>query len=206
MRPYSERLPKPMLRIGPSSLLERHLFQLEMLGYDSAMVTCSYHSETLRLIAGRWQFKRLRVQFSHEGKSPIETAAGVLKAWPRHNDQPVTVINGDIWTDFPLSSLSTPPDNGIHLVLVKNPAHNPKGDFCLSQNGIVTPPARTANTLTFAGISRIHPGARTRLAGTQGLADVIRSLIPSQRASAQHHEGRWYDVGSPDSLEARRNA
>ena len=72
---------------------------------------------------------RAVIRYSPEGRA-LETGGGIFKALPLLGDSPFLVINGDIWTDFNLATL-TPVDGCLaHLVLVGNPPHNPDATTC----------------------------------------------------------------------------
>ena len=52
---------------------------------------------------------------------------------------PFALINGDIWTEYDFSRLPTSPAGLAHLVLVDNPEHHGKGDFCLHATSLSKP-------------------------------------------------------------------
>ena len=67
---------------------------------------------------------------------PLETAGGIAKALPLLGGAPFLVVNADIFTavDYAALLARDPPLAAnvlAHLVLVDNPAHNPRGDFGL---------------------------------------------------------------------------
>lgn len=201
-RPLTARCPKPVLRIGHESVLERHLKRLSDSGYTRTLVTCSYHSSTLRLLAPARSRTRMRVEFSHEGPVPLETAGGLRRLLPRLSGAPFTLVNGDVWTDAALDALHSPPHAGMHLLLVPNPPHNPAGDFCLSDNGTVNLPRAGQATLTYAGIARIDPRFVDTAPDTPRLADVFRSLIDSGSLTGQRTDSAWFDVGTVAAFES----
>ncbi len=80
----------------------------------------------------------LRIAYSYEGNTPLETGGGLLHALPLlGDDDAFLAINGDIWTDADLAPLLQPPRGDAHLVLVDNPAQHPAGDFVLRADGRV---------------------------------------------------------------------
>lgn len=201
MRPNSARVPKPMLRIGRESLLIRHLRALDVSGHTHAVVTCSYHSQTLRLLVGRLRFDSLKISFSHEGHQPLETAGGIRRVMSQYPGSPVTVVNGDILTEFPFSELGAPPVGGAHLLLVPNPPHNPLGDFCLSKSGVVSRRGTDAQALTFSGVSSFDSSA-LETGDSPRLADALSPLIEAGLVTGQYCDHLWQDVGTPDAMHA----
>lgn len=201
MRPNSARVPKPLLRVQQETLLFRHFRALEQSNHTDVVVTCSYHSQTLRLLVARARFAGLRISFSHEGARPLETAGGIRRAIEQSGAAPITVMNGDVWTDFPLADLAAPPTGGAHLLLVPNPPHNPTGDFCLSDSGQVCARAQGADTLTFSGISHFDPSALGH-SDTPRLADALAPLIQAGHVTGQRCRDAWRDIGTPEAMRA----
>ncbi|MEM6986069.1 MAG: sugar phosphate nucleotidyltransferase [Pseudomonadota bacterium] len=201
-RPLSLRCPKPLLRIGQKSLLERHLDKLENNGFQQILVTCSYHSATLRLLASQRKRGDMRVAFSHEGDVPLETAGGLWRLLPRLENAPFTLVNGDVWTEFDLRKLAPPPPGGMHLLMVPNPPHNPRGDYHLDSRGLLHLPVTGRTTLTYAGIAHIDPACDALTASSVRLPEVFRTLIQKKRLTAQVCDAAWFDVGNPAAFVA----
>ena len=91
-----------------------------------------------------------------------------------------------------------------HLVLVDNPEHNPKGDFFLSGDRVISSalsPQRPA--LTFSGIGLYKPALFTHIVrGSKApLAPLLREQIALGRVGGEHHRGMWVDVGTPQRLD-----
>ncbi len=96
----------------------------------------------------------LNIRYSQEPPGALDTGGGIEQALPLLGDSPFAIINGDIFTQYPLARLRAIKCSHSHLVLVPNPEHNPKGDFVL-QGGYVNPDGQPR--LTFSGISVYHP-------------------------------------------------
>jgi MurNAc alpha-1-phosphate uridylyltransferase len=119
---------------------------------------------------------------------------------PLLGDAPFLVVNGDVWTDFPLRNLKAPDASLAHLVLVDNPEHHPGGDFGLDGGGRATagPPK-----LTFSGISLLDPRLFDGCeAGIFALKPLLDAALAQGRLSGQRHGGAWRDVGTPARLAA----
>lgn len=63
----------------------------------------------------------MSIAYSAEGE-PLETGGGIHRALPLPADDPLAVVNGDIWTDYDFAGLRRAPQGLAHLVLVDNPA------------------------------------------------------------------------------------
>jgi MurNAc alpha-1-phosphate uridylyltransferase len=200
MRPLTERLPKPMLEVGGHRLIEYHLAALAEFGVREVVINLSWHGERIREALGGGAARGIAIRYSEEGPEPLGTGGGLLAALPLLGAEPFLVLNGDIWTDFPLRSLAAPAASLAHLVLVGNPEHHPGGDYGLESGGRATAgPER----LTFSGISMLDPalfaGCRP---GFFALKPVLDAALAAGRLTGQRYDGAWCDVGTPARLAA----
>jgi len=214
MRPLTLHTPKPLLPAGGKPLLAWHLEKLAALGVSEVVVNTSWLAGRFPEVLGdgsRWD---LRLHYSYEGDTALETGGGMLHALPRLGDAPFIAVNGDIWADYDFARLPRQPRGDAHLVLVDNPDHHPHGDFALGADGTVHDhgPAR----LTFSGIGIYRPtlleGWRDTVDGDPGqpprfrLAPLLRRAMAAGRVSGEHHRGAWTDVGTPQRLAALDHA
>ncbi len=141
-----------------------------------------------------------RIRYSEEGPEPLGTGGGLFAALPLLGDSPFLVVNGDVWTDFPLRSLKVLPDSLAHLVLVENPEHHPGGDYGLEPGGRATEgPSR----LTFSGISMLDPRLFEGCTpGSFALKPLLDRALAAQLLTGQRYGGAWRDVGTPARLAA----
>jgi MurNAc alpha-1-phosphate uridylyltransferase len=132
--------------------------------------------------------------------TPLETAGGIRKALPLLKEEVFAVVNGDIFTNFPLSHLADMKlrNDLAHLVMVPNPAHHPKGDFGLNAGRVV---ASESSKVTFSGLSvmshRLFDDLDTEYAP---LRPVFDRAIAHKRVSGELWPGVWSDVGTPKRL------
>ena len=199
MRPLTERLPKPMLEVGGHRLIDYHLASLHALGVRDIVINLSWHGERIREALGDGATSRLSIRYSDEGPEPLGTAGGILAALPLLGNEPFLVVNGDVWTDFPLGALKPPTGSLAHLVLVDNPEHHRGGDYGLD-GGLAT--AGTTK-LTFSGISLLDPALFAGCgAGFLPLKPLFDRALAEGRLTGQRHGGAWRDIGTPERLAA----
>jgi MurNAc alpha-1-phosphate uridylyltransferase len=200
MRPLTENLPKPMLEVGGHRLIEYHLAALAELGVRDVVINLSWQGPRIREAIGDGAARGLAIRYSEEGPEPLGTGGGLVAALPLLGEAPFLVVNGDVWTDFPLRSLKAPQDSLAHLVLVDNPDHHPGGDYGLGPGGRSTAgPAR----LTFSGISMLDPALFAGCGpGFLPLKPLLDRALAAGRLTGQRHGGAWRDVGTPARLAA----
>ena len=210
MRPLTDHTPKPLLQAGGKPLIAWHLEKLAAMGVEDVVVNTSWLAQRFPEVLGDGSRWGLRLHYSYEGPTPLETGGGMLHALPLLGDAPFLAINGDIWSDFDFARLPREPRGDVHLVLVDNPQHHPGGDFALrDDNGV---DSDGAVKLTFSGIGVYRPALladwRDTVAGNPGtpprfkLAPLLRMAMARGTASGEHHRGQWTDVGTPARLQA----
>ena len=105
-----------------------------------------------------------------------------------------------MWCDFDFQPCELAEGDLAHLILIKNPDHNPTGDFAL-QDGRVNAEAGD-NGHTFSGIAYYHPDLFRGLAyGNRRVAPVLREAMRAGRVSGELYQGEWLDVGTPQRLD-----
>ncbi|MDQ1363328.1 MAG: N-acetyl-alpha-D-muramate 1-phosphate uridylyltransferase, partial [Pseudomonadota bacterium] len=132
MRPLTDHTPKPLLHIGKHRLIEHHLINLARAGFNDIVINIAWLGKQIRETLGDGSSYGVKIAYSDEGDSALETGGGIFRALPLLGDAPFLVVNGDIWTDYPFHTLHNYTPHGLaHLVLVNNPPQHPAGDFYL---------------------------------------------------------------------------
>ena len=211
MRPLTNATPKPLLVAGGKPLIAWHLEKLAALGVRDVVINTSWLATQFPQVLGDGSRWGLRLQYSYEGDTPLETAGGVWNALPLLGDGPFIAVNGDIWTDYDFDRLPRDPDGDAHLVMVDNPPQHPHVDFALQPDGRLACDGEAL--LTFAGIGVYRPALFDNWRGIIGdtagvdaipprfkLAPLLRAAMARNAVSGEHHHGRWTDVGTPARL------
>ncbi len=200
MRPLTDETPKPLLKISGKRLIEYHLENLARAGIEEVVINHAWLGEQFPLVLGSGEQFGLHIHYSNEGEKALETAGGIIRALPFLGSEPFLLVNGDIWTDYELSGLTEPSFQLkylMHLILVTNRSHHPRGDFDLDEHTfLLDKPA-----YTYSGIGVYSPKIFTRLkVGVQPLAPVIRETIRQRQVTGELYTGAWEDVGTPERL------
>lgn len=196
MRPLTDTMPKPLLRVGGRPLIEHLIRALARAHYRDLVINHSYLGAAIETALGDGAKYGVRIRYSPEPPRALETGGGIRQALPLLGDA-FLVVNGDVWTDYPFERLAQPLKGLAHLVLVDNPAHHPRGDFALTEDLVRDAEPR----LTFAGIG-VYRAALFAGAPAERfpLVSVLRRAIATGQASGEHYRGRWYDIGTPERL------
>lgn len=225
MRPLTDHTPKPLLGAGGKPLIVWHIERLVNAGITELVINHAHLGEKIEKLLGDGSRFGAQIQYSSEA-SALETAGGIANALPfllpSHGGgvdgegSPFAVINGDIYCDYDFARLPEraaalhASGDAAHLVLVDNPVHHPKGDFCLHNGRIVPPPSPACGggvgeegRLTFSGIGLYQPSLFIHIprGSVAPLAPLLRAQIALGKVSGEHHAGFWLDVGTPQRLQ-----
>jgi MurNAc alpha-1-phosphate uridylyltransferase len=204
LRPHTDITPKPLIQVGKHRLIEYHLLNLAKAGIKDVVINISWLADQIRETLGDGSNYSLDIIYSDEGEEALETAGGIINAMPHLGDKPFIVINGDIWCDYDLSTLTTRiPEHEAHLVLVKNPEHNTAGDFAL-ENGLIKNSGE--NKLTYSGIGLYTPAFFAGIQpGKKALAPILRKKSEDSKISGEIYNGEWVDIGTIERLAQLRS-
>jgi N-acetyl-alpha-D-muramate 1-phosphate uridylyltransferase len=199
MRPLTDDTPKPLLRIGGQTLIERHVHALARAGITELVINHAYLGEQIVKSLGNGAAYGVHIRYSHEADGSLETGGGIMHALPLLGAEPFLVVNGDVWTDFSFDTLSPQIDGLAHLVMVANPVNHPQGDFSLSEGRLSQ---QGPAMLTYSGIGVYRPelfaGSRP---GVFPLAPLLRRAMDAGQVSGEHYAGSWFDIGTPERLD-----
>ena len=204
MKPLTDTRPKPLIKVAKKSLLERHIEGLAGAGFTEIVVNASYFASQIVDFCDDRQFGDARVTVVVE-ETPLETAGGIVNALPLLGERPFAVVNGDVYTDFPLARLQALDlqDDLAHLVMAPNPEHHPAGDFVLKNGRLL---ARGQPRVTYAGLSVMSPQLFEGMKpGKSALRPLLDTAIIEARLSGQLWSGLWSDVGTPARLRELEN-
>ncbi|MHB1512180.1 MAG: N-acetylmuramate alpha-1-phosphate uridylyltransferase MurU [Acidiferrobacter sp.] len=199
MRPLTDVIPKPLLTVRGTPLLDRLIMQLVAAGFGDIVINVAHLGHRIREHLGSGAPLRANIVYSEEGPASLETGGGIRRALPLLGCGPFLVVNGDIYTDFPFERLPRTLEGLAHLVLVDNPEHHPDGDFGLRTGKVEDAPPR----LTFAGIG-VYDAAlfSDRTDERFPLGPLLRETASRGLVTGERHRGLWTDVGTPERLAA----
>jgi MurNAc alpha-1-phosphate uridylyltransferase len=197
MRPLTDATPKPLLPVAGKPLIVHHLEELATAGFHQIVINHAWLGEQIEQALGDGSRWNLQIQYSAEAEA-LETGGGIYKALPLLSD-PFIVINGDIFADVDVASLSMDGNDLAHLLLVDNPSHNSEGDFQLTDGRV----SETGDhKLTYSGIGLYRKALFDDCrSGKFPLAPLLRKAMQQHRVGGQSLSGEWIDVGTPQRLQ-----
>jgi MurNAc alpha-1-phosphate uridylyltransferase len=200
LRPLTDVTPKPLIEVCGKPLIVYHLEKLQQAGIRDIVINVRHLGDKIQDYLGSGDAWGVKIQYSFES-AELEVGGGIFNALPLLKKSPFIILNGDIWTDYPIASLTTKAKGLAYLVLVDNPPHNQKGDYCLQSNGLLSRQA-SLESLTYSGISILHPdlfSGSTPLSSFR-LAPLLDKAALAQKLYGEHYQGAWTDVGTIERL------
>ena len=224
MRPLTDTTPKPLLDVRGKPLMQWHMEALARGGCTDLVVNTAWlgakissHFGLQRTVDER---SALSISYSDEQADfggALETAGGIARALPLlqvGGHDTFWLVAGDVYAPdfvFDPTAVQRFAASGAlaHLWLVPNPAHNPRGDFGISPDGLALNQAEGERyTYSTIGLYRAALFAEPFCAIPQGnpdgikapLAPLLRRAMDEGRVGASMYTGRWTDVGTPERL------
>lgn len=204
MRPLTDHCPKALLEVGGRSLLEHRIYALVAAGFEQIIINHAWLGQQIVDRIGDGSRFGAQIQYSPEPSGGLETGGGILQALPLLGDDPVLVVNADVWTDYDFRQLRFVPEGFAHLVLVPNPAYKTQGDFALIDRLVVN---EGESMLTLSGFYILNPVLLAKhTPGKFSIVPLLRQAVAQQQVSGEIYQGEWADVGTPERLMALRRA
>ena len=207
LRPLTDSIPKPMVKLNGKPLIEYHIEKLAALGVNEIVINHAWLGEVIEQGLGDGSRWGVQIHYSAEPPGGLETAGGIINALPLLGEQPFLVINGDVFCESDFSELYRVAERMqraenttvlAHLLLVPSPAHNQQGDFGVDHQGL----ALAQGNYTFSGLSVLHPELFKGMeVAFLRLAPILRQAMQQNRVSATVERGFWSDVGTLERLQ-----
>jgi len=209
MRPITDTMPKPLVKIAGKTLLDWGLDALAEAGVAKAVVNVHYlPDQIVRHVAAR---RAPRIVISDESAGLLDSAGGIVKALPELGAEPFLILNADtFWIDAGrpnLERLALAWDAARMDILImladleSATGHSGGTDFLVDAEGRLARAKGAPDGLIYAGAAIVHPrifaGAD---AAPHSLNRYFDLAIADGRLFGMTMEGRWITVGTPDAI------
>ena len=204
MRPLTDHTPKPLIEVKGKALIVWHIEKLASLGFAEIVINIAHLGYKIPEALGDGSKWGVSLVYSDEQDSgALESAGGIIKALPFFGEETFLVVNGDIFCDYDFDHSFDLGSDSAHLILVPNPEHNPDGDFALKKSRVLND---GNEKFTFSGIGYYSPKLFDGLtAEKNALAPLLREAMKKEKVSGSLYKGVWYDIGTPQRLQAINN-
>ncbi len=214
MRPITDTIPKPLVRIAGRPMIDYVLDALVEAGVETIVVNVHHHAE--QMVAHLATRKDVEIRISDETAQLMNSGGGLAKGLKLLEPGPVLVMNADL---FWVGEIVGQPTNLHRLATFFDPTimdmamlcvdmdrttgHNGKKDFNLAEGGRLTRYNEgEPHPVVYAGAIAMD----TRLLD-DAPADAFNLNIYFDRAISDNKlfglslYGQWITVGTPDAIE-----
>ena len=212
MRPLTDTLPKPLVRLSGQPLIDYALDRLADAGVEKAVVNVHYLADQIEAhLAGR---ARPEIHISDETDQLLDTGGGIVRALPELGPGPFFVHNSDtVWMEGATPNLvrminSWDPER-MDVLLLLAPisaclGYNGDGDFAMAQDGqLRRRNEREIAPFVYAGVCIVAADAFADAPqGAFSLVRIFDKAALEGRLFGVRLDGVWMHVGSPDALAA----
>lgn len=211
MRPLTDSMPKPMVKLAGRPLIDHVLDRLSEAGITQAVVNVHYCADVLEAHLARRRVPP-EIIISDERDGLLDTGGAVVKALPLIGDKPFLLHNSDsTWIEGIGRNLDRliegwDPERMDSLLLVALASHslgyNGLGDFSLSPVGLLERRhERDVTPFVFTGVSIAHPRLfKDAPDGPFSINTLWDASIARGRLYGIRLDGWWMHVGTPDAL------
>lgn len=206
LRPLTDKVPKPLLRVGSSSIVERIIATLAAAGIRRVFLSVNYKAEAFEERLGDGE--RLGVRLEYVRERTAMGTAGALSLLPELPEGPVVVTNGDIMTRLDFARLldrHRATGAALTVAAVEHESQSPYAVLEMDGDrvaGLVEKPVR--RDLCNAGIYVLDPTVLALVPKETALdmPDLIaRAIGAGMPVRAFLITEKWFDIGSPEDFE-----
>jgi MurNAc alpha-1-phosphate uridylyltransferase len=210
MRPLTDKIPKPMVKLAGRALIDHVLDRLEAAHVERAVVNVHYLADQIE--AHLRSRRDPEIIISDERQFLLDTGGGVKKALPLLGDGPFFVHNSDsVWSEGVTPALNPmlrqwdPKQMDCLLLLAPlaySLGYSGRGDFSMAPDGrLARRGERQVVPFAFAGVSlcdqRLFADAPD---GRFSLNLLWDRSLQAGRLFGIRLDGNWMHVGTPDAL------
>jgi len=210
MRPITDTLPKPLVKVGGRTLIDHCLDRLAESGVERAVVNVHWLADEIEThLAGR---RMPKILISDERSELLDQGGGIKRALPMIGEGPFLICNTDaFWIEGPRSNIARlartfDPDVMDILLLVAASAGavgvDWPGDFAMSHDGRLQPrEPRQVAPFVYTGVGIVKPELfESETAGAFPLAPFFHAAAARGRLYGVRLDGLWIHVGRPETI------
>jgi len=207
LRPFTHILPKPLVPVGESSILELVLRQLRFFGFKHVILSVGHKAELIMAVVGDGKRFGLEITYHHEA-SPQGTI-GALSAMADLDDN-FLVMNGDICTNLDYRELLTAHIESGAVATISTYRRLEKIELgvlhlAAGSDRIVGFEEKPVHDLLVSmGVNAFQRAVCDFIPPDKyfGFDNLMLALIESGAdARSRLFEGTWHDIGRPDDYQ-----
>jgi MurNAc alpha-1-phosphate uridylyltransferase len=199
LRPFTDNNPKPLIKVGGISLIERNILKLKEHNISEVVINLHHFGEKIIDLLGEGSNYGLKISYSLE-KDLLGTGGGICNSI-HHFDDPFIVLSSDTWTDFDFNKLRLKEGHLAHMIMIPNPKNNTLGDAALI-DGLINLES-DINKYTFSGVSILSPKLfhGSKVIESELWKDFLKPAAAKGLVSGEVYEGLFENLNTMDDVE-----
>ena len=202
MKQYSKKIPKPLIKIGSETLIEKIIKKLEINGFRKIVINIFYLKNKIKKELSN-KFKT-KIYYSEE-KILLNTGGGIKNAIKILKAKEFFVINSDIiWEEkssSPFDQLNKFwNEDKMDALLLLSPKKRNNGDYNINKSNRIVIDKNTPKYI-FTGIqilkSKVFLKKKEKIFS---LFSIYEQLIEKKRLFGLVYDGKWFHIGTLESL------
>lgn len=226
MRPITDHIPKPMIKINGQSIITRAIDQMIAYGMEKIIINAFYKSDLLKAhIAEYIKEKNIKIDIRIVVEEPeiLDTGGGIINVLEHLDDAPVFIVNGDAilaGAENPFVHLNKNWRDDMRALFLlieteKAVGYEEKGDFALREDNMLIKPdakvdlpyayvgLRITKPETFANYYHKHKARKVRV------MDIYKQFKTADDVYQGFYgtvfDGHWFHVGTPEAIGITEN-
>jgi MurNAc alpha-1-phosphate uridylyltransferase len=210
MRPITDAIPKPLVKVAGKTLLDYSLDSLHRQGIEKVVVNVHYLGEQIKSHLANYD--RAQIMISDESEKLLDSGGGIKNALKHFGGEPFFVLNSDsFWLEGSIDNLALLHqvwDNSkMDILLLLSPLNTAvgfggNGDFDMMADGILRRRTeRKIAAFAYAGAAIVHPRLFADTPdGPFSLNLLFDRAIGAGRLHGCRMNGLWLHVGTPEAI------
>lgn len=210
MRPITNHLPKPLVKVDGTALIDHLITPLSEAGVTEIVVNVHHLAEMMEEHLG--QRTHPRIIISDERDALLDSGGGVKKPLAHFGDDPFFILNADsFWIDGPHPNLARmqaawdPAIMDMLLLVASTPAatgYDGRGDFFMTTDGTLSRRGeKLVAPFVYAGVIITTPALfKDTPDGPFSLNLLFDQALAKGRLRGLRLDGQWLHVGTPEAI------
>jgi MurNAc alpha-1-phosphate uridylyltransferase len=210
MRPLTDTLPKPLVKVRGRALIDHVIDRLVAAGVTLIVVNAHYKGDQIKAhLAAR---KDVEIRISDESDAILDSGGGILKALPNFEGEAFYHANADtVWVEGASHALEklnarwNPETMDALMMLaptVSTVCYEGRGDFMMDSDGRLTRiPEGRISPFVWMSIEIVHPRLFDGVSpGKFSINPLWDKAIEKGRLFGQRLDGTWMHIDRPEAI------
>ncbi len=207
LRPYTDKLPKPMVTIAGKPIIHHIIDKLRKSGISEITVNTHYKNKIIEDFLSNIESPKIKISYESD---ILDTGLGIKKTLNNFDNKPFIIINGDaFWEDKSeptITKLIDTYDKDSDLLLLlqdinKITTSKAIGDYDII-NGKPHLNLKKTGSYMFTGIRIAHPRIFKNTPDTPfSFLKLMKKAEQENKLSALINPNIWHHISTPEDLE-----